>query len=56
VILEKGQQLSTGDWPFKVEYTIAAKDGSTMKMTTKFNLSPSVDAMGANTLLVTEVK
>lgn len=56
VIVERGQLLTTGDWPFKVEYTIAAKDGSTKKMTTKFNLAPSIDAMGANIWLVTEVK
>jgi hypothetical protein len=56
LILERGQQLTTGDWPIKVEYTIAGKDGSTKKMTTKYNLTPSISDMGANIWLVTEAK
>jgi len=56
VIVEKGKQLPTGDWPVKVEYTVSAKDGSTKKETMTYNLSPSIDAMGANVWLAVEAK
>jgi len=56
VILEKGQKLPGGDYPVKVEYTLANPDGSTKKVTTTFNLSPTVNDMGANTWNASEVK
>jgi len=55
VILERGAQVA-GDWPFKVEYTIAAKDGSTKKETITYNLTPALNDMGAPILLVTVKK
>jgi hypothetical protein len=56
VVLERGKQLPSGDWPIKVEYTVATKDGSTKKETATFNLSSSIDAMGANIWLAAEAK
>lgn len=56
VIMERGKQLPSGDWPVKVEYTIGMKDGSTKKEVITYNLSPSIDAMGANIWLATEAK
>ncbi|MBI5074125.1 MAG: hypothetical protein HZB62_02980 [Nitrospirae bacterium] len=56
VILEKGQKLPTGDYPVKVEYTLANPDGTTKKVTAKFNLTPSVNDMGANVWNASEAK
>ena len=55
VILERGAQVA-GDWPFKVEYTVAAKDGSTKKETITYNLTPALNDMGAPILLVSVKK
>lgn len=55
VILERGAQVA-GDWPIKVEYTIAAKDGSSKKETITYNLSPSINDMGVTVWLVTVKK
>jgi hypothetical protein len=54
-ILERGAQVA-GDWPFKVEYTVAAKDGSTKKETITYNLTPSLNDMGAPIFLVSVKK
>jgi len=54
-ILERGAQVA-GDWPFKVEYTVAAKDGSTKKETITYNLTPALNDMGAPILLVSVKK
>jgi hypothetical protein len=56
VILERGKQAPSGDWPIKVEYTVGLQDGSTKKEVTTYNFSASVDAMGANTWLASEAK
>jgi hypothetical protein len=56
VILEKGAKLPTGDWPIKVEYSIAAADGSVKKESVSYRLSPTVNDMGANTWLATVAK
>lgn len=56
VILEKGAKLPTGEWPFKVEYTVNAADGNAKKETVTYKLSPTVNAMGANTWLATVSK
>ncbi|NTW58319.1 MAG: hypothetical protein HGA43_04045 [Nitrospirae bacterium] len=54
-ILERGAPVA-GDWPFKVEYMVAAKDGSTKKETITYNLTPSLNDMGAPIFLVTVKK
>jgi hypothetical protein len=56
VILEKGQKLPGGEYPVKVEYTLANPDGSTKKVTATFNLSPTVNDMGANVWNASEAK
>ena len=56
VILEKGQKLPGGDYPVKVEYTLANPDGTTKKVTGTFNLSPAVNDMGANIWNASEAK
>lgn len=56
VILEKGAKLPTGDWPIKVEYSVSAADGSTKKEVVTYKLTPTIDAMGANTWLATPAK
>jgi len=56
VILEKGQKLPSGDYPVKVEYTLANPDGTTKKVTATFNLSPAVNDMGANIWNASEAK
>jgi len=56
VILEKGQKLPGGDYPVKVEYTLANPDGTTKKVTATFNLSPAVNDMGANIWNASEAK
>ena len=56
VILEKGKPLASGDFPYKVEYTIATKDGATKKEVVKYNLSPSINDMGVTVWLVAEAK
>jgi hypothetical protein len=55
VILERGAQVA-GDWPIKVEYTIAAKDGSSKKETITYNLTSSINDMGVTVWLVTVKK
>jgi hypothetical protein len=55
VILERGAQVA-GDWPIKVEYTVAAKDGSSKKETITYNLSPSINDMGVTVYMVTVKK
>ena len=56
VILERGKPLATGDFPFKVEYTISTKDGAMKKEVVTYNLSPSINDMGVTVWLVTEAK
>lgn len=56
VIVEKGQKLPSGDWPFTVSYTVANPDGTEKKVTAKYTLSPTIDSMGANTWNATEAK
>ena len=55
-ILERKPQTPAGDWPVKVEYTVAAKDGSAKKLSLTYNFTPSIDSMGANIWLATETK
>ena len=55
VILERGAQAA-GDWPVKVEYTIAAKHGSTKKETITYLLSPSINDMGVTVYMVSVKK
>lgn len=56
VLIEKGQKLPGGDYPVKVEYTLAIPDGTTKKVTATFNLSPTVNDMGANVWNASEAK
>lgn len=56
VLLEKGQKTPGGDYPVKVEYTLANPDGTTKKVTATFNLSPTVNDMGANVWNASEAK
>jgi len=56
VLLEKGQKLPGGDYPVKVEYSLANPDGTTKKVTATFNLSPAVNDMGANIWNASEAK
>ncbi|HWR57328.1 MAG TPA: hypothetical protein VN328_00445 [Thermodesulfovibrionales bacterium] len=55
-ILEKGQKLSTGDYPVKVEYTVSDKEGNTKKETMSYKLSSSINDMGVNVWTATETK
>jgi len=55
-ILEKGAKLPSGEWPFKVELTVTASDGSTKKEVVTYKLSPTVNDMGVNTWLATLAK
>ncbi len=52
VILERAAQVGE-DFPFKVEYTVAAADGSTKKETFNYVLSSSINDMGATVWLAT---
>jgi len=56
VILERGKPLASGDFPFKVEYTISTKDGAMKKEVVTYNLSPSINDMGVTVWLVAEAK
>lgn len=56
VIVEKGQKLPSGDYPVKVEYTLANPDSTTKKVAATFNLSPTVNDMGVNTWNASEAK
>lgn len=56
VILERGKQLVSGDWPIKAEYTAAAKDGTTKKETATYNLGSSINDMGVTIWMATEAK
>ena len=56
VILERGKQLASGDFPIKVEYTISTKDGATKKEVITYNLSSSINDMGVTVWLVAEAK
>ena len=56
VILEKGKQLVSGDFPIKVEYSISTKDGKMKKEVVTYNLSPSINDMGVTVWLVSEAK
>ena len=46
VILERGAQAGE-EYPFKVEYTVAAADGSSKKETVNYILMSSINDMGA---------
>ena len=46
VILERGAQAGE-EYPFKVEYTVAAADGSSKKETVHYVLMSSINDMGA---------
>lgn len=50
VILERGAKTGE-DYPFKVEYTIAAADGSTRKETVNYILTGSINDMGVTVWL-----
>lgn len=52
VILERGAKVGE-DYPFKVEYTVAAADGSTKKETVNYVLTGSINDMGVMVWLVT---
>jgi len=56
VILERGKPLASGDFPFKVEYTISTKEGAMKKEVITYNLSPSINDMGVTVWLVAEAK
>lgn len=56
VILEKGQKQPGGEYPVKVEYTLANPDGTTKKVTVTFNLTATVNDMGANAWNASEAK
>ena len=56
VILERGKPLASGDFPFKVEYSITTKDGVMKKEVVTYNLSPSINDMGVTVWLVAEAK
>jgi hypothetical protein len=45
VILERGAKAGE-EYPFKVEYTVAAADGSTKKETANYVLMSSINDMG----------
>jgi hypothetical protein len=45
VIVERGAQAGE-EYPFKVEYTVAAADGSTKKETVQYVLMSSINDMG----------
>jgi hypothetical protein len=55
-IVEKGKKLPSGDWSVKVEYTVAAADGSTKKETVSYKLSSSINDMGVNVWTAVEAK
>jgi len=56
VIVEKGKKLPSGDWPFKVEYTVASADGSTKKEVVSYKLSSSINDMGVTVWTAVESK
>ncbi|MHB8880051.1 MAG: hypothetical protein ACYC69_00920 [Thermodesulfovibrionales bacterium] len=48
VILERDAKKPSGEYPFKVEYTLSLPDGSTKKETLTYNISSGgVDSLGA---------
>ena len=53
VILERGAQAGE-EFPFKVEYTVAAADGSTKKETANYVLMSSINDMGATVWTATK--
>lgn len=56
-ILERGAKLPSGEFPFKVEYTITLADGSTKKETMTYKISSGgVDSMGVNVWNASESK
>jgi len=56
VILERGKQHASGDFPIKVEYSISTKDGAVKKEVVTYNLSSSINDMGVTVWLVSEAK
>lgn len=55
-VLERGKQLPTGDWPIKAEYTASSKDGKEKKEVITYNLTSSINDMGATVWMATEAK
>ena len=53
VILERGAQAGE-EYPFKVEYTVAATDGSSKKETVNYVLMSSINDMGATVWTATK--
>ncbi|MBA4372159.1 MAG: hypothetical protein C0402_04795 [Thermodesulfovibrio sp.] len=57
VILEKGAKKQTGEFPFKVEYTLTLADGSTKKEAVTYNISSGgVNDMGVAVWNAAEAK
>jgi hypothetical protein len=53
VILERGAKVGE-EFPFKVEYTVAAADGSSKKETVHYVLMSSINDMGATVWTATK--